>query len=159
MRKIEVKLFTKSLITVISLIIAPKEKNAHFNKNFNLILDNIEKWEKITKFEEIQIDNQQDQWWKSFCSESNKKVEMWTSFFRLKMNYVNTNRINNLLSRYCIENTEENFKKLEHVIEKKDFTVYKQILYMIDKCKITEEDSVGIVIEINLSEHRTLLEV
>ena len=35
------------------------------------------------------------------------------------MNYVNTNRINNLLPRYCIENTEENFKKLEHVIEKK----------------------------------------
>ena len=104
---------------------APKEKNAHFIRNFilfilfYLILDNIEKWEKITKFEEIQIDDQGDQWWKSFCSESNKKVKMWTSFFRLKMNYVNTNRINNLLPRYCIENTEENFKKLEHVIEKK----------------------------------------
>ena len=74
------------------------------------------------------------------------------------MNYVNTNRINNLLSRYCTENTEENFKKLEHIIEKNDFTVYKQILYMIDKCKIIEEDSAAIIIEIDLSEHRTLLE-
>ena len=34
----------------------------------------------------------------------NKKFKyMWTSFFRLKMNYVNTNRINNLLLRYSIE--------------------------------------------------------
>ena len=47
---------------------------------------------------------------------------------------------------------------MEHVIEKRDFTVYKQILYMTDNCKIIEEDSMGIIIEIDLSEHRTLLE-
>ena len=29
---------------------------------------------------------------------------------------------------------------------------------MIDKCKIIEEDSAAIIIEIDLSEHRTLLE-
>ena len=47
---------------------------------------------------------------------------------------------------------------MEHVIEKRDFTVYKQILYMTDNRKIIEEDSMGIIIEIDLSEHRTLLE-
>ena len=47
---------------------------------------------------------------------------------------------------------------MEHVIEKRDFTVYKQILYMTDNCKIIEEDSMGIIIETDLSEHRTLLE-
>ena len=56
------------------------------------------------------------------------------------MNYINTIRINDLLSRYFIQNTEENFKRKERVIEKRGFTVYKQILYMIDNCKIIEED-------------------
>ena len=32
---------------------------------------------------------------------------------------------------YNIQNTEENFKKLEHVIENRNFTIYKQILCMI----------------------------
>ena len=59
---------------------------------------------------------------------------------------------------YNIENTEENFKKLERVIEKSDFTVYKQIFYMIDNCQIVEEDSSGIIVEIDLFEHRKLLE-
>ena len=67
--------------------------------------------------------------------------------FRLKMNYVNINRINNFLSRYQIENTEENFKKLERVIEKRDFTIYKQILYMIDNCRVAEEDTAEIIVE------------
>ena len=74
------------------------------------------------------------------------------------MNYVNTNRINNFVYMYNIENTEENFKKLERVIGKRDFTVYKQIFYMIDNCQIVEEDSSGIIVEIDLFEHRKLLE-
>ena len=48
---------------------------------------------------------------------------------------------------YNIQNTEENFNKLEHVIEKRDFILYKQILYLIDNCKIVEEDSWGITVE------------
>ena len=59
---------------------------------------------------------------------------------------------------YNIQNTEENFKKLEHVIEKRGFTIYKQILYMADNCRIVEEDSLGITVEIDLFEHRKLLE-
>ena len=74
------------------------------------------------------------------------------------MNYVNTNRINNFIYMYNTQNTEENFKKLKHVIEKRDFTIYKQILYMVDNCRIVEENSSGITVEIDLFEHRKLLE-
>ena len=64
------------------------------------------------------------------------------------MNYVNTNRIKNFIYMYNIQNTEDNFKKLEHVIEKRDFTIYKQILYMVDNCRIVEENLSGITVEI-----------
>ena len=74
------------------------------------------------------------------------------------MNYVNTNRINIFIYMYNIQNTEENFKKLKHVIEKRDFTIYKQILYMIDNCRIVEEDASRITVEIDLIEYRKLLE-
>ena len=74
------------------------------------------------------------------------------------MNYVNTNRINNFIYMYNTQNTEENFKKLKHVIEKRDFIIYKQILYMVDNCRIVEENSSGITVEIDLFEHRKLLE-
>ena len=33
---------------------------------------------------------------------------------------------------YNIENTEENFKKLEEVIEERKFIIYRKILYMIE---------------------------
>ena len=72
------------------------------------------------------------------------------------MNYVNTNRIKNFIYMYNIQITEDNFKKLEHVIEKRDFTIYKQILYVVDNCRIVEEDSSGITVEIDLFEHSKL---
>ena len=68
------------------------------------------------------------------------------------MNYVNANRINS------IKNTEENFKKLEEMIEKRKFIIYRKILYMIENCQIIEEDSTGIIIKIHLIEHHKLLE-
>ena len=74
------------------------------------------------------------------------------------MNYVNTNRINNFFYMYSIKNIEEDFKKLEEVIEERKFIIYRKILYMIDNCRIIEEDSSGIIIEIDLLEHRKLLE-
>ena len=43
------------------------------------------------------------------------------------MNYVNKNRISNYICMYSIENTEENFKKLEQVIEKKKNILYNYI--------------------------------
>ena len=74
------------------------------------------------------------------------------------MNHVNTNRINNFLYMYSIENTEGNFKKLREVIEERNFIIYRKILYMINNCRIIEEDSTGITIEIDLLEHQKLLE-
>ena len=59
---------------------------------------------------------------------------------------------------YSIKNIEEDFKKLEEVIEERKFIIYRKILYMIDNCRIIEEDSSGIIIEIDLLEHRKLLE-
>ena len=59
---------------------------------------------------------------------------------------------------YNIQNTEENFKKLEHVIKKRDFPIYKQILYMVDNCRIVQEDSSWITVEIYLFEHGKLLQ-
>ena len=66
------------------------------------------------------------------------------------MNYVNTNRINNFFYMYSIKKTEENFKKLEKVIEERKFIIYRKILYMIENCQIIEEDSTGIIIEIEV---------
>ena len=72
------------------------------------------------------------------------------------MDHVSRNRLNNILYCYSIENNEENFQKLAQVINKRDY-IYKQILYMIDNCRIVSEDSCGITVEIDLYEN-TLLE-
>ena len=72
------------------------------------------------------------------------------------MDHVSRNRVNNILYCYSIENNEENFQKLAQVINKRDY-IYKQILYMIDNCRIVSEDSCGITVEIDLYEN-TLLE-
>ena len=74
------------------------------------------------------------------------------------MNYVNTNQINNFFYMYSIKNTEENLKNLEEVSEKRKFIIYRKILYMIENCQIIEEDSTGIITEIDLIEHCKLLE-
>ena len=83
---------------------------------------------------------------------------MWFLFLESKMNHVNTNWINNYFYMYGIENTEENFEKLREVIKERNFIIYHIILYMIDNCWVIEEDSTGITIEIDLFEHRKLLE-
>ena len=74
------------------------------------------------------------------------------------MNHLNANRINNFLYMYSIKNTEENFKKLREVIEERYFIIYCKILYMINNCRIIEEDSTGITVEIDMLVHRKLLE-
>ena len=74
------------------------------------------------------------------------------------MDHVNRHRVNKILYRYSIENNEEHFQKLAQVINKRDYYIYKQILYMIDNCRIVSEDSSGITVEIDLYEHNTLLE-
>ena len=44
------------------------------------------------------------------------------------------------------------------MITKRKFYIYRTILYIIDNCRIIEEDSTGITVEICLDEHRHLLE-
>ena len=74
------------------------------------------------------------------------------------MNHVDRNRINNFIYRYSIKDTAENFNKLAEVITKRKFYIYRTILYIIDNCRIIEEDSTGITVEICLDEYRHLLE-
>ena len=73
------------------------------------------------------------------------------------MNDVNGNRINNYLYRYSIENNEENFNKIAEVITKREYFVYQKILYIINNCRVVEEDSGSITVEIDLVEHNHLL--
>ena len=74
------------------------------------------------------------------------------------MNYVSKNRINTYIYMYGLKDSEENFKKLDQVIEEKEYNIYKKVLYIIDNCRIVEEDSTGIIVEIDLFEYRKLLE-
>ena len=69
------------------------------------------------------------------------------------------NRINNFICIYCIKDTTENFNKLVEVITKRKFYIYRTILYIIDNCRIVEEDSTGITGEICLDGHRDLLKI
>ena len=48
--------------------------------------------------------------------------------------------------------------KLAEVINKKEYCVYKAILYIIDNCRVIEEDSGSITVEIDLLEHDHLLQ-
>ena len=73
------------------------------------------------------------------------------------MNHVDRNRVNNFICRYCIKNTAENFNKLAKMITKRKFYIYRTIWYITDNCRIVEEDSTEIAIEICFNEHRDLL--
>ena len=44
------------------------------------------------------------------------------------------------------------------MITQRKFYIYRKILYIIDNCRIVEEDSTGITVEICLNKHRELLE-
>ena len=75
-----------------------------------------------------------------------------------KMNDVKRNHINYYLYRYSIKNNEENFNKIAEVITKREYFVYRKILYIINNCRVVEEDSGSITVEIDLVEHNHLLE-
>ena len=44
------------------------------------------------------------------------------------------------------------------MIAERKFYIYHKILYIIDNCRIVEEDSIRITVEICLNKHRELLE-
>ena len=74
------------------------------------------------------------------------------------MNDVNRNFINNYLYCYGIKDNKENFNKIAEVITKREYFVYRKILYFINNCRVVEEDSGSITVEIDLVEHNHLLE-
>ena len=74
------------------------------------------------------------------------------------MNNVNRIRINNYIYHYSIEDKEENFNKLAEVINKKEYYIFKAILYIIENCRIIEEDSGSVTVIVNLLEHINLLQ-
>ena len=76
----------------------------------------------------------------------------------MKMNDVNRNCINNCLYHYSIKNNEENFNKIAEVITKREYFVYQNFLYIINNCRVVEEDSGIITVEIDLVGHNHLLE-
>ena len=48
------------------------------------------------------------------------------------MNNVNRNQINICIHHYSIEDKEENFNKLAEVTNKKEYYIFKAILYIIE---------------------------
>ena len=44
------------------------------------------------------------------------------------------------------------------MITQRKFYIYRKILYIVDNCRIVEEYSTGITVEICLNKHRKLLE-
>ena len=81
---------------------------------------------------------------------TNRKIDQ-------KLNNVDRNRINNYIYRYSIQDKEENFNKLAEVINKREYYVYKVILYIIDNRRVIKEDSGSITVGIDLMEHDHLL--
>ena len=74
------------------------------------------------------------------------------------MNNVNRNKVHNHIYLCNIQDNVENFLKIAEVVNKREYAVYRQILYIIDNCRIVEEDSSSITVEIDLTEQRKLLE-
>ena len=90
--------------------------------------------------------------------ESIKNLNTFKFVFRKKMNEnVKINSINNYFAWYDLK-SEENYKKLEKVIEKKEYFIYQEIFKLIESCKITTTGMKGIIIEIDVEENYHLLE-
>ena len=90
--------------------------------------------------------------------EKYKNLNICNFYLLENMNHVNRNKFHNYFYIYSIQETEENFKKLEEVIENREFIIYRKLLYIIDNCWIVGEDSSEITVEIDILEHRKLLD-
>ena len=73
------------------------------------------------------------------------------------MNNIQKNYISNLIYRYGIENNLDNFEKLAAQINKKEYYMYRQIFLLLENCKIVEENSNVLKIEICSEEYKHLL--
>ena len=72
--------------------------------------------------------------------------------------YVEYNQIKNYLSRYDLEDTEENVNILKRVIQIKEYLIYQEIFKQIKTCRIIESKSNSITIEIDAENNKKLLD-
>ena len=64
----------------------------------------------------------------------------------------------NVLYEYDIIRNQENFGKIGAVIDQKDYYVYREILKIVENCRIIHDDNTGLTVEIDLDIHRKLLD-
>ena len=74
------------------------------------------------------------------------------------MNNQEINKIQNLMTRYHIENTEENFERLKLLIKQKETLLYSEVFDLADNCRIIKKTSKNIIIEIDSEEYGDLLD-
>ena len=72
--------------------------------------------------------------------------------------YVQNNQIRNYISRYNLDETEENFNILKKVIQKKEYLIYEEIFKLIETCRTIESKSRSIIIEIDAENNGKLLD-
>ena len=73
-------------------------------------------------------------------------------------NNVEINRIKNYLSRYGIEENEENFNAITKLIQKKERLIYEEIFKLIETCKIIISNSNSMLIEIDAENNWELID-
>ena len=72
--------------------------------------------------------------------------------------YVQNNQIRNYISRYNLDETEENFNILKKVIQKKEYLIYEEIFKLIETCRKIESKSRSIITEIDAENNGKLLD-
>ena len=82
---------------------------------------------------------------------------MVTSSVKTMDNYTKI-RIRNLMNRYNINQTADNFNKLAEVINQKNIVLYQVILNIIKGCIIIHENHYSLKIEIEAEINKKLLE-
>ena len=63
-----------------------------------------------------------------------------------------------MIYHYGLKDSLDNFEKLANQINKKEFFIYRQIFLLLENCKIVEENSSILKIEICSEEYKHLLD-
>ena len=74
------------------------------------------------------------------------------------MDSVSYNKVQNVLNIYGIIENQENFGKIAAVIDQRDYYVYREILKIVENCRIIHDDNTGLTVEIDLDIHKKLLD-
>ena len=70
---------------------------------------------------------------------------------------IKKNLIYNYLSRYNFV-SEKDYKKLEKLLKKKEYFIYKEIFELLESCRIVESTLDRIIIEIDAEQNNHLLD-